>query len=137
MEVLTRTCSYDRMNVQRLFARGFVVLGGIIWVAAAFGADYSYQGASVSEAVGTAVLPLLLALVTLAVGWFYERLAAYLLFAGAAATIVWGVVAAWELFVWGIMASVLIGPMLIAAVLFLLAARMQAICGSGDQGAEM
>jgi len=41
---------------------------------------------------------------------------------------VWCIVGAWEAGVWLTMGAVLIAPMLIAALLFLLASRMQDIC---------
>jgi len=128
MELLARTCHTERMNVERLIARIFVALGGIFWVAAVFGANFRYSDQSLVESVGTALLPLGIAVVALAVGWFYETLAAVLLGVGAVGVVVWGIVVGWEAAVWLIMAAVLIAPMIIAAVLFSLAARMQRIC---------
>lgn len=128
MELMTRTCKFERMNVERLFARLFVVAGGAFWVIATFSADYFYNRLELAEALASALLPLGIALLALAIGWFYEVLAAVLLFAGSVAAVVWGVVAGWELGVWFTMATVLIGPMVLAGVLFLLAARMQNVC---------
>ncbi len=128
MELLARTCNTDRMNVQRLAARLFVAAGGLFWVAAAFGASFSYQGKSLAESAGTALIPLAIAVVALALGWMYEVLTAALLFAGTAGVIIWGVTGSWEAGVWMINAAVLIAPMVLAAILFLLAARMQNIC---------
>ena len=128
MQLLARTCEYDRMNFQRLGARGFVAAGGAFWAVAAFGANFAYKDQSIASAAGTAFVPLAIALLALAIGWFYEVLAAAILVAGTVAVIAWGVVAQWEAGVWAINAFVLIAPMVIAAGLFLLAARMQNIC---------
>lgn len=128
MELLARTCSTERMNVERLVARLFVLAGGIFWAAAAFGADFAYNDQTLMEAVVTALIPLGITIVAFIVGWYYEVLAAALLGAGIIAVIVWGIVVGWEAGVWITMASVLIAPMAIAAVLFLLASRMQRIC---------
>lgn len=128
MELMTRTCKFERMNVQRLFARGFVVLGGVFWVAATFSADYFYSRLDLTEALASALLPLGVAVLALAIGWFYEVLASVLLFAGSVAAIAWGVIAGWEAGVWVTMAAVLIGPMALSGLLFMLAARMQMVC---------
>ncbi len=128
MELMTRTCKFERMNVERLFARGFVVMGGVFWVAATFSADYFYNRIGLTESVASALLPLGITVLALAVGWFYEVLASVLLYAGAVAMVVWGVIAGWESGVWMTMSAVLIGPTLLAATLFLLASRMQTIC---------
>jgi hypothetical protein len=128
MQLLARTCEYDRMNFQRLGARVFVAAGGAFWAVAAFGADFAYKDQSIEVAVGNAFVPLAIAVLALAVGWYYEVLVAAILLAGTIAVIAWGVVAQWEAGVWVIVAFVLIAPMVIAAVLFLLAARMQNIC---------
>lgn len=128
MELMAKTCNYDRMNVQRLVARVFVVAGGVFWVAAAFGASFSYQGMSVVDSVGTALIPLAIAVFALLLGWFFEVLDAALLFLGAAVVVAWGLISGWEAGVWGIMLVFLVVPMVISAVLFLLAARMQKTC---------
>lgn len=128
MALLERTCNTERMNIERLAARIFVAVGGLLWAAAAFGASFSYQGESLLDSVGTAFLPLAATVIALAIGWFYEKLAALLLAIGAAGVIGFGVFAGWEAGVWFTMAAVLIAPMLIAALLFMLASRMQDIC---------
>ncbi len=128
MEIMQRTCKFERMNVERLFARAFVIVGGAFWVTAAFGANFIYRDQEVFEAIGNVLLPLGLVAVALVIGWLYERLAALLLFAGSAAAAVYGFIAGWELGVWVTMFAFVIGPMLLGAVLFLLASRMQSIC---------
>lgn len=130
------TCDPVRMSIERFSARTFVILGGAFWTIAAFAGPYSFKGVDLPAALTSAMLPLAITAVALAVGWFFERVAAGGLVAGAVAVGVWGIVAAWEANVWLIMATVLIAPMLIAAVLFYLAASMQTVCsieGGGDQ----
>ncbi len=52
MALLERTCKTEQMNFQRLAARIFVALGGLLWAAAAFGASFSYQDESFTDADG-------------------------------------------------------------------------------------
>lgn len=135
MELLSRTCSYERMNMERIAARLFVVLGGIFWVFMLFGAGtgsgYSLGPVSASDvtsAVGTAAIPLAFTVLVFVLGLFYERLTALLLVLVGAAVVVYGIVASWEAGVWLFALAVLVAPMLIAAALFWLAARMEQIC---------
>ncbi len=129
MEIMARTCKSERMNFERLIARLFVAAGGLFWVAAVLGMDLGYRDKGIVEAAGTAMIPLLITIAALAIGWFYENLAGVLLLVGAAGAIAWGVFAGWgELGIWWLMAGVLIGPTIIAGILFLAAGRMQRIC---------
>jgi hypothetical protein len=128
MALMARTCNYDAMGAERLGARLFVFLGGLFWVIAALSAPLLYTGQGVGTAVLDALLPFGLAAVALLVGWFYENIAAVLLFLGAAATVVWGIVAGWEPGVWALMALVLIAPQIIAGLLFIMAAQAQRVC---------
>jgi hypothetical protein len=128
MDLMARTCNYDLMGGERLSARLFVALGGIFWVIAALSASAIYNNEGFVSAAGAVLLPFALAAVALIIGWFYENVAAVLLFVGAVATVVWGFVAQWEAGVWGLMAIVLIAPTIIAGVLFLMAAQMQGVC---------
>jgi hypothetical protein len=128
MEILAKTCNYDVMDGQRVAARLFVALGGIVWSVLAIGSAMVYGTSNPAALTIQIVLPVVLAVLALAIGWFYENLAAVLLFAGAVVTIIWGVVMGWEAGVWGIMAIFLIAPEIIAGLLFLMAARMQVVC---------
>jgi hypothetical protein len=93
MELLVRRCDYERMNVERVFARGFVLFGGGVWVAAALGAaSKTYLNATPMEATWMAALPLSLAVVAFVVGLLYERLAGALLFVGGIGVVVWGLI---------------------------------------------
>ena len=128
MEILAKTCNYDVMDGERIAARLFVGLGGLFWVVMVAGAAIVYPSGSAMTAMVPAILVLILAVLALAIGWFYENLAAVLLFLGAVATVVWGVMAGWEPGVWGVMAIALIAPEIIAGILFMAAARMQKSC---------
>jgi hypothetical protein len=128
MDLMARTCNYERMNAQRMVARGFVVLGGVFWIAAAIGAGASYLRVTPLATTGMALIPLLIVVVVFIVGWLYETLAALLLGVGALAVVIWGVVAGWEAGVWGTMIAVLVAPMIIAALLYLLAAQTERVC---------
>lgn len=128
MEILARSCNYDVMDGERIAARLFVGLGGLTWVVLVAGAAIVYPPDSATTNMIPALLVLVLAVLALAIGWFYENLAAVLLFVGAVATVAWGVMAGWELGVWGVMAIGLIAPEIIAGMLFLAAARMQKVC---------
>lgn len=111
--------------VERGVARAFVVLGGTFWSIATFAALYSYRESGAVEAVLGAAVPAVACLVTLVLGWFYERLTAALLALGAIGVIAWGIIYQFEAGVWAIMTLALIGPMLTAAALFWLARREQ------------
>jgi hypothetical protein len=128
MELLARTCKAERMNLERLFARAFVAFGGTLWIAGVLGANLSYQDKALSDSAMSALVPFAIAVAALIIGWFYETLAAYLLFGGSIAAVVWGITSGWETGVWLTMGAVLIAPMAIAGLLFLLASRMQRIC---------
>jgi hypothetical protein len=134
MKTLARTCETGVMDGERIAARLFVGLGGIIWIGLAIGSAFVYGTPNPSALTIQITLPIVLAVVAFVVGWFYENAAALLLFAGAIATIVWGVVAGWEAGVWGLMALVLIAPEIIAGLLFLMAAQMQDRCLMESEG---
>jgi hypothetical protein len=114
-----------RMNVDRMFARGFVIAGGLFWIIASFAALYAFVGSSAQTALLAAFYPFAATGATLAIGWYYERTAAALLTLGSVAVVVWGVVATWEIGVWILMVLFMILPMLTAAALFMMARREQ------------
>lgn len=128
MEILAKTCNTDVMDGERMAARLFVGIGGVVWCVLAIGSALNFGVPNAAVLTIQIALPLVLSIVALAVGWFYENLAAVLLVVGAVATVIWGVVASWEPGVWGVMALFLIAPELIAALLFMMAARMQEVC---------
>ncbi len=128
MNLLVRTCNYNRMNMERVFARGFVIAGGIVWIAAVFGAMNAYLDKTVAVSTLNAAIPLALAVVVFVVGWFYERLASAILAVASVGVIVWGMISGWEAGVWMSMGVALIAPMAVAALLYLLAAQTQTVC---------
>ncbi|HET6498078.1 MAG TPA: hypothetical protein VFH17_03385 [Coriobacteriia bacterium] len=135
MAVMTRTCRYERMNIERLFARGFVLFGGAVWTVILFVpetvarfTEFAHTLEGVAAIAGSAAVPLAAAIFVFVVGLFYETLAALILLVGVASAVGWGITAGWFVSIWVIMGVTLIGPMLLAAILFLLAASMQAIC---------
>jgi hypothetical protein len=137
MDLLAKTCNYERMNLQRILARGFVVFGGVFWVSAALGAgSRTYLNATPMETATMAVVPLAIAVVALLVGWFYERLAAVLLLAGVVVVVLWGLFAGWEVGVWATMAAFLMAEMVVSALLFLLAAQTQKVCELQESKSE-
>lgn len=128
MELLAKTCKTEQMNAQRIFARLFVVAGGVLWVMMAWGAEWAYRGAPLTQALGGAAIYAVGIAVVFVLGLFYENLTAVLLLVGVAAIAVVGIVFAWETGVWATVFFVFMLPMLIAAALYALAARMQKIC---------
>jgi hypothetical protein len=114
-----------RIFLERGFARGFVIAGGVFWSAAIFAALYVFRQSGMTSAIVGAFLPLAATLAVLVIGWYYERAAALLLAAASIAVVAWGVIFQFELGVWIILSCVLIGPMAIAAVLFWMARREQ------------
>jgi hypothetical protein len=115
----------EHKNTERIFARGFTVLGGVFWVGLAFAGPYVYGGQTVLSAVQTAIYPLAFTIGVLVLGWFYERLAALILGLAALGTIAWGLIwGGWEPFVWGIMLAFFVTPTVISAVLFFLAGNV-------------
>jgi hypothetical protein len=128
VELFARACNYDVMDTERIAARVFVGIGGAIWAVLSIGAAFVYPSSTGTAAFVPALIVLALAIFALLVGWFFENLAAVLLFLGAVVTVVWGVMAGWEAGVWALMAIFLIGPEIVAGLLFLMAAQMQKVC---------
>lgn len=128
MELLARTCKSERMNAQRLFARIFLIIGGLFWVFMAWGSAWAYRGAPFTEALSGALVYVAIIAVVFLIGLFYETLAAVLLFVAAGGLVVFGIVTGWETGVWATVFFFLLVPMLLTAVLYLLAAQMQRIC---------
>jgi len=128
MELLAKTCNTDTMNAQRIFARGFVLVGGLFWIFMAWGAAWAYEGAPFTQALGGALIYAAAIGVLFVIGLFYENVAAALLAFGAIGVVIYGIIAGWEVGVWGTVFFFFIVPMLVAATLYFLAARMQKVC---------
>lgn len=132
MELTSRTCNTERENTERLFARGFVILGGLFWAvmlaASIWGYAHTPIGLGNQSLIG--VVALLLIIVTFVVGLYYEYIAAILLFIGAFLIAVYGVlIGQWQdPGVWVTMAIFFVAPMVVGGILYLLAARMQKTC---------
>lgn len=129
MELMTRVCNTERMNIERLFARGFVILGGIFWLALLLASQFGYAYTPLGMGTLVGVWALAIIVVTFVVGLYYEYIAAILLFAGAFLVAAYGAFMKWsDPGVWIIMAVFFMAPMIVAAILYLLAARMQSVC---------
>lgn len=116
------------MDTERLAARLFVGVGIVLWAILAGGAALVYKDPGTSVAVAQAAVLLAVNVIALAVGWFFENLAAGILFLFAVGSVVWGVMMGWEAGVWGLMAIILIAPAVVAGLLFIMAAQMQKAC---------
>ncbi len=112
----------SRIFLERGFARAFVIAGGVFWAAAAFAGLYSFRDAGPTAFLGAAV-PLLATIVTLVVGWYWERIAAIMLAVASVGAVYYGITAGFEAGVWMLVTVSLIGPMVTASVLFWLARR--------------
>lgn len=130
MRLLVKSCNYERMNVQRLFARAVVLAGIVITGAAIFGAfaRMGYTAQTPLAYAQTAAIPFAMAVVVFLVGLWFEVLAAALLGVGAVAMVVWGLIMGWEPNVWAVMIVVVVGPMLLSGALYLLASQTQLVC---------
>jgi len=135
MSLLARTCSTDRMNVSRLSARILVVIGGIIWTVMVFASttmqsysNLTYSFTEVTSAGISALIPALLAVAVFVLAMYYEKLAAVVLFVGAGAVIVYGIITGWQMLLWASVLWSLILPMAVSGFLFLLAASTQRVC---------
>ena len=114
-----------RISLERGFARGFVIAGGMFWTVATFAGAYTFRQTGLPYALLAAFIPLVATIATLIVGWYFERATSALLVLATFAVVAWGVVAGFEFGVWAIVTFALIGPMMTAAVLFWLARRDQ------------
>ncbi len=111
--------------LKRLGARAFVLAGGTFWTIATFAGLHTFRDMGITSSATAAFIPAISCLAIIGIGWYYERLAAVILFAGSIAAIAWGVVYQFEMGVWMLMTFALIGPMLTAAVMFWAARREQ------------
>ena len=135
MSLLVRTCSTERVNVSRILARVMIAVGGAIWAVMFFSAatvqsysNLTYSFRDVTSAGVSSLIPLVLAIGVFVVAMFYERLAAVILFSGAAVVVVYGLVMGWEALLWASVLLALAAPMVISGALLLLAASTQRVC---------
>jgi len=135
MNLLVRTCNTERMNAARIVARVMIALGGMVWAIMFFSAasvqrysNLTYTLADISKAGVSSLLPLALTIGVFVLCMFYEKLAAVVLFVGAGAVVVWGVIAGLEPVMWASVLVALALPMVLSAALLLLAASTQRVC---------
>ena len=135
MSILVRTCSTDRLNVSRLIARILIVVGGLTWAMMFFAqastqkyADLTYSFREVINAGVSAFIPLVLTVGVFILCMYYEKLAAIVLFLGAGAVAVFGVISGWALLIWVSVLATLALPMVVAGTMLLLAASTQRVC---------
>ena len=136
MQLTQRRCNYDHMNIERIAAWMFVAGGGLFWIFAMLGGSTGRTFADLHVAnYLNALIPLAITVVVFGIGMYYEVIASALLLVLAVLAIAWGLIIGWEVGIWVIMAAVLILPMLVAAALYISAARMQQVCEYADTSA--
>lgn len=109
-----------RMYIERGVARGFVILGAVFWGICAVAAVVWLQRGT-AQLLMIVLVPFLMNLASLVIGWRWERTASIMLALTAVGVVWWGVAASFEVGVWALYILLLIGPMSTAAVLFWLA----------------
>jgi hypothetical protein len=139
MNFMLRAKDTGKVNIDRIFARLLVALGGVFWIAALFGGNvkanyeqFVYTLPELAKASTLSLVPLGIVIVVFALGWFYERLTGLVLLAVAAVMLLWGIVAhgselAADTVLWTTAVVVLVAPAAFAGVLYLLAARTQEV----------
>ncbi len=85
MDVMLRAKDTGRVNVERILARSFVLLGGLFWTLAFFSANtkasytnFVYTLPEIEKAATAALLPLAITVAVFVLGMFYERLAGFI-----------------------------------------------------------
>ncbi|MHB1323844.1 MAG: DUF7670 domain-containing protein [Coriobacteriia bacterium] len=111
--------------VKRGIARSYVILGSAFWSAATFAELYSGGQSEAGTALMAALIPLGACLITLVIGWYWERFTSGVLMLAALGVLAWGVVYQFDMQTWLIITVMLLGPMVTASVLFWLARRDQ------------
>jgi hypothetical protein len=120
-----------------VFASIFVIGGGLFWAITVFVGMLNFPGASVLRSVASGLVWVAVAAVVFVVGLFWEYVAAGLLGAALAASVAYGVASkGFEPGVWGIWAVFLMLPIVISAVLYLLAGRERARYDKAEAAAE-
>ena len=136
VNLMLRTKNTGQLNIDRVFARLFVILGGIFWIAATFTAgtvmkSYTNQPFTLPElqqGATTAFFPLVLIVAVFVLGMFYERLTGVVLVIVSIAMVIYGFFLHSpfeEPVLWVTAFSMLVLPSLVAAGLYELAARRQ------------
>ena len=133
MNLMMRAKNTGELNLDRVFARVMVLIGGAFWFFGLLGLQnmgYTqvYSLPELTKAVALGGIPLAITVGSFVLGLFYERLNGTLLVLAGVGMLVWGVVAHWgEVVLWMTALSVLVAPAGFAGVLYLLAARTQEV----------
>jgi len=143
MDFMLRAKDTGQVNIERILARAFVVVGGLFWTLAFFGANtrasyatFVYTLPEVGRASAIALIPLALTAGVFVLGLYYERLAGVALSAMVVGMLAYGVVLHLdEPVLWTTAITVLVAPAAISSVLYLLAARTQEVQELGERGA--
>lgn len=104
----------DRLAMDEILVRGFVLSGAAVWAVAALGALFAGE-MSVFYGYGVIALFVLAAFVT---GLYFERIAATELTIGAGALLAWGITAGWDAGLWMTVGGTLLLPMVAAAGMY-------------------
>jgi len=104
----------DRLEIDELFIRAFMILGVTICALATLAA---FVSGNRDVLYGYGILTLF-ATAVLVVGWYYERAAAGMMGIAAVAAVLWGVSLGWDLALWIMVGITLIVPLVIGAAMF-------------------
>jgi hypothetical protein len=133
MNLMMRTKNTGELNLERVFARVLVTIGGAFWFFGLLGLQnmgYTqvYSLPELTRAVTLGAIPLALTIASLVLGLYFERLTGVLLVLAGLGMLVWGILAHWgEVVLWMTALSVLVAPSGLSGVLYLLAARTQEV----------
>jgi hypothetical protein len=111
-----------RMYLERGVARAFVMLGGVFWGICLIAVAVWFRP-GMERLLYIVLLPVLMNVACLIVGWYWERTASVMLAVAAGLAAWWGLANGFEP---TILIMLIIGPMLTASVLFWLARRGEA-----------
>lgn len=133
MNLMMRAKNTGELNLERVFARTLVIIGGMFWFFGMLGLQnmgYTqvYSLPELTKAMALGLIPLAITIGSFVLGLFYERLNGTLLVLAGVAMLVWGVLAHWgEVVLWMTALSVLVAPAAFAGVLYVLASRTQEV----------
>lgn len=133
MNLMLRAKNTGELNLDRVFARILVTVGGAFWFFGMLGLQnmgYTqvYSLPELTKAATLGAIPLAITVGSFVLGLYYERLNGTLLVLAALAMLVWGAAAHWgEVVLWMTALSVLVAPAGFAGVLYVLASRTQEV----------
>lgn len=106
-----------RIYLERGVARTFVMVGGVFW-GICLAAVLVWFQPGMERLLYISLLPFLMNVACLIIGWNWERTASFMLVVAAGLSTAWGLANGFEL---NLLIMLLVGPMLTAAVLFWMA----------------